>query len=289
MGDAAHVGSQPHEVFAAPYRVSPAVETRDTPHNYRRFPGGPQLPAQMQVWLVQKTGKTFGGVVSRSWGYGDSPDAEVIVVGFNRGKEYGAVGIGRHASFLQWGYSAPPSQMTDDGRRLFINCVHYIRHFDGKRPLIRRQASDRVQPIRMAMLMGQVRDDSFLEPVFPQGVYERYKGNKEGLIAVYQQDYELIYRADTGRYLIDEELRALGIPSNRQPATLEKLVVLLKRGDPAQQEAARGLLRRYTTEAFTNAADWRRWLEESRGRIYFSDVGGFKFRVVPEGYLDPAA
>ena len=147
MGDAAHVGSQPHEVFAGPHRVSPSVETRDTPRNYRRFPGGPQLPDKMQVWLVQKTGKGFGGVVSRSWGYGDSPDAEVIVAGFNRGKEYGAVGIGRHANFLQWGYSAPPSQMTDDGRRLFINCVHYIRRFDGKPPLVRREGQVDLQTL----------------------------------------------------------------------------------------------------------------------------------------------
>jgi len=30
---------------------------------------------------------------------------------------------------------------------------------------------------------------------------------------------------------------------------------------------------------------WRKWLGDNRGRIFFTDVGGYKFRVVPAGYL----
>ena len=70
-------------------------------------------------------------------------DAEAIVLGFNSGKEYGAVGIGRHGNFLHWGYWAPPSQMTEAGKKLFLNCIHYIHKFDGKVPLIRRSSSHR--------------------------------------------------------------------------------------------------------------------------------------------------
>ena len=30
--------------------------------------------------------------------------------------------------------------------------------------------------------------------------------------------------------------------------------------------------------------EWQAWFEANRERIYFSDFGGFKFRVIPKGY-----
>ncbi len=48
---------------------------------------------------------------------------------------------------------------------------------------------------------------------------------------------------------------------------------------------AKRLLLRYTERSFTTVAQWRKWLEENRDRIYFSDVAGYKFRVIPKGYL----
>ena len=42
------------------------------------------------------------------------------------GKMNGAVAVGRHGNFLQWGFSAPPSKMTDAGQKLFVNCLYYI-------------------------------------------------------------------------------------------------------------------------------------------------------------------
>ena len=157
MGDAAHVGSHKHTVFNKPFKVEPKVETWDTPGNYRSFPGGDKLPDKMDVWKVQDSGKSFGGVVSRSYGFGDSPDAEIIVKGFNTGKEYGAVGIGRHGNVLQWGYSAEPSLMTTAGRNLFVNCIHYMKSFDGKVRLVRSQGYPRENAVRLAALITQIK------------------------------------------------------------------------------------------------------------------------------------
>ena len=39
-------------------------------------------------------------------------------------------------------------------------------------------------------------------------------------------------------------------------------------------------------ENFAGANQWQKWYDANKERIYFSDVGGYKFRVVPEGYLD---
>jgi hypothetical protein len=281
MADAAHVGSFEHEIFSKPFKVNPPVETRETPDNYRRFPGG-ELPDQMKIWLVQKTDKKYGSVVARSYGFTDSPDAEALVLGFNRGKEYGAVGISRHGNFLQWGYWAPPSKMTEDGKKLFINCICYIHKFDGKAPLVRRSNSHRVNAIRLAALINAIKDETFFSSTFPVNLKKEYEGNPDGLVAYYRKDFELTYRDKV--FLIDSELKSLGFESNRKIETLEKLIALLK--DDSKANTARLLLNRYTNQSFQNPDQWQSWCDNNKERIYFTDVGGYKFLVVPEGYLD---
>jgi hypothetical protein len=285
MGDAAHVESPRHEVFSSPFKVEPKIETWPRPGNYLGFPGGDELPEKMPVWRVQDTGKATGGVVARSWGFTDSPDAEVQVLGYNLGKEYGAVGVGRQGNFLQWGYWAPPSKMTEAGRKLFLNCVCYVHKFDGKRPLVRVAGADRIDPIRLGMLIGRLKDVKPLERYYPADVFARYRADPQGLIQYYKENYELIYR-DGNVYRIDADLQSLGIDSNRKVGTLDRLIALLRAGTDEQKETAQRELKRYTTEDFQTPDQWQAWLDESRGRIYFSDVGGYKFRVVPKGYLE---
>jgi len=73
-------------------------------------------------------------------------------------------------------------------------------------------------------------------------------------------------------------LKALGLESNRKVETLERLFKLLE--DPSHRETARKLAARYTAEH--TSYDFG----AGRDRIYFTDVGGYKFMVVPEGYLN---
>lgn len=284
MADAAHVGSFEHEVFSKPIKVNPPVETRETPDNYRRFPGGDELPDQMKIWLVQKTDKKYGSVVARSYGFTDSPDAEALVLGFNRGKEYGAVGIGRHGNFLQWGYWAPPSKMTEDGKKLFINCICYIHKFNGKAQLVRRTNSQRMNALRLADVINRISGDQheFFVGTFPPELEEKYGKDPAGLVRYYKENLEFIYRDD--QFQVDEELKSLGLESNRKIETLEKLIALLK--DDSKANTPRLLLNRYTNQSFQNPDQWQSWFDNNKDRIYFTDVGGYKFLVIPEGYLD---
>jgi hypothetical protein len=281
MADAAHAGSFEHELFSKPFKVEPQFEYYNTPDNYRRFPDGDKLPSQMKVWLVQKTGKRYGSVVARSYGFTDSPDAEAIVLGFNTGKEYGAVGISRHGNFLQWGYWAPPSQMTEAGRKLFLNCICYIHKFDGKAPLVRKVSSDRWNAVRLAALINLIKDERFFSSTFPPELREKYKGDPDGLVRYYRDNFESIYWNKV--FLVDNELKSLGLKSNREIETLKKLIFLLK--DEKHADTARLLLARYTTQSFQNAEQWQSWFEDNKNRIFFSDVGGYKFFVIPEGYM----
>jgi hypothetical protein len=173
--------------------------------------------------------------------------------------------------------------MTETGRRFFINCVCYIQKFDGHPPLVHPQSSHRMNSIRLAALITRIKDKSFFRGVFPAELMAEYKDDPDGLVKYYEEDIELIYRART--FQIDQELKALGFASNRQLETLAGLIKSLD--DPERGEATRRLLARYTEETFDTGEQWRDWLEAGRGRIYFSDVGGYKFRVMPEGYPVP--
>ena len=285
MTDAAHAELLDHEIFQKPFEVKLTFENWDTPEDYRRFPGGDQLPSKMKVWRVQWTEKTYGGVVTRAYNFNDFPDDELLVKGFNIGKEYGAAGVGRHGNFLQWGYSAPPSEMTEAGQKLFLNCIHYIRRFHGKLPLVHPSDSPRMDAVRCAALINKIEDHGFLRQ-FPPDLLEKYKQNPDGLVQYYMDHLELVYREIwfRGPFQIDDDLRSLGIESNRQISTLEKLIELLDH--PQHGQVAESLLKRYTDQSEMTKIEWQKWLEEHRGRIYFSDLGGYKFLVVPEGYLD---
>ncbi len=285
MGDAAHGESLEHEVFQKPFKAEPEFEHWDTPSNYHsRHLGKDKLPDKMKVWRVQNTGKTFGGVVARAYGFTDSPDTEILVLGFNRGKEYGAVGVGRHGNFLQWGYSAPPSKMTEAGKKFFLNCLCYISRFDGKAPLIRSTSSHRLNALRLAAIVNRISGDKkkFFTRTFPPELWEKYGSDPDGLVQYYRENLEFTYRDKVFR--IDSELKSLGMDSNRNLDTLERLISFLQ--DESQTDTARRLLARYTNQSFESTEEWQSWFESNRDRIFFSDVGGYKFLVVPKGYLD---
>jgi hypothetical protein len=81
---------------------------------------------------------------------------------------------------------------------------------------------------------------------------------------------------------VDEELKGLGIDSNRKIECLQRLVGLLD--DPQHAATARKLLSRYTDRGSRpRRRGGNGWMRTRR--IYFTEVGGFKFKVVPEGYL----
>jgi hypothetical protein len=290
MGDGAHVGPTTHEVFNQPYKIRPESESIKPPENYRdrHLPVEPDIPDKMDIWYVQHSGKDFGGVVSRAYGFTDSPDAEALVLGLNRGKEFGAVGIGRQGNFLQWGYSAPPSQMTDSGKKLFINCICYISKFNGKLLLVRSKYGVREDALRLGAIVDKITDANFFSYTFGDELSEEYKKDPKRIVKYYYDNFEFIYPTcshPSQGYIIDKELKKLGIPSNRKIATLEKLIELLD--DPEKAPTAKIALGRYTNMSpETPPEQWRQWLQQNRDRIFFSDFGGYKFFVAPEGYLE---
>jgi hypothetical protein len=94
----------------------------------------------LKVWKVQT--KSFPaidpGLVYDPYGFEDSPDAELIASGLNS-KDPHAIALVRHGNFFLWGFSASPSDMTIEARKLFLNVTSYIRNFDHHKPIVHRE------------------------------------------------------------------------------------------------------------------------------------------------------
>jgi hypothetical protein len=139
LTDAAQGELPDHEIFRKPFEVKPQFEMWKTPKNYRYYPGGKDLPDKLKVWRVQNvlkkipippyTGKNVVGVVSAPDQFA-AKNSEILVRGYNYSKGFRAVAIGRYRNLLQWGFFGSPNQMTDAGKKLFINCVFYISKYD---------------------------------------------------------------------------------------------------------------------------------------------------------------
>lgn len=131
-------------------------------------------------------------------------------------------------------------------------------------------------------------------------LYERFGGDVDAYAAWYAEHLEyLVWSSDDYRFTLDETAQALGL-SNREVDSLwsaidlvldaEDLVGDAAAGTPATTELARRFLAAYTDQDFATGAEWEAWLTSVEPRLFFSDVGGYRFFVepLPPGPIEPA-
>ena len=139
----AHHINLKHPIFHKPFKTKMTLEKLPTPEEafYYQFMFKEDIPDSLMMWRIQtkgyKTDLSFNiGLVSRPWGYTDSPDCEYISSGVCA-KSPDAVAIGRHANFFHWGFIASPLYMTDEAKVVFANTVVYIAKYK-QTPLVRK-------------------------------------------------------------------------------------------------------------------------------------------------------
>lgn len=277
-----------HEIFHKPLKVNLEWEEQPTPENYRHWPGGEKLGKTIKVWKVatKKFPEIDPGLVSDPYGFDDSPDAEVISSGLN-GKGPESAALARHGNFFLWGFAAQPSDMTPEARKCFVNSVCYIKKFDGQKPLVRKNSSGREWALVYAGYLKIIKDEKFIERLFPEDLRKRFGTDSEKYLAYYRENLEYLHPAPPNNLLaVDEDVKSLGL-SNRKIELLQRCIDLLEKGEKV--DLAQRILKRYTNEKFTDAKGWKDWLEKNRERLFFSDVGGFKFFVAPKGKQSAAS
>ncbi len=292
-----------HPIFHGPIPVEMKVDTTPTPPDYPKWTFVKECPKTLPTLaILKKEGYPpsedemkknppklddldESGIVTSDNGFLDSPDTEWIAGGIHmKGPDY--FSIGRQGHVLQWGFFGSPDEMTETGRRVFLNAVYYISTFKGAPILALRDQEPRDDlALTLGFLDTAYKDetDRVLQREFGKDVPADARLPRDARRAWFLKIRPYLYHegdAFTGRFVIDEDAQSLGIP-NYDAKLLQRCVAELGRG--ADGERASRLLARYTDEHFKDPADWQRWLDQDEKSLFFSDTAGYKFRVASLG------
>lgn len=140
--DAHHLDTK-HTIFNGPLeKVKPTLVNKPTPEGIFHYASGKNIPKEIPMWQVDQIGYMSSptariGLVARGNRFDESPDTERISSGVCQ-KDVGAVALGRHGNFFLWGFGASPADMTEEGKKVFVNTVAYMAQFDGRAPIARK-------------------------------------------------------------------------------------------------------------------------------------------------------
>jgi hypothetical protein len=278
-----------HAIYGRPFPAEFKAEATAPPENFKKWkPGlGATIPT-FPIFVKLDGVESEPGLVTSDFGFEETPDAEAILGGVNmKGPDYPAVA--RHGSFVQWGFHCLPRQLTPEGRRLFLNAVAYAHAHRGVkvetlrlRPA-RRELADTLfiflpmykeaertkvlarhfagEPIPEALLTDKAAARKWLDEREPY-----FRPVNDG------SDWNTAYQLT-----VDAECRELGI-SNGAPAFLEALAARLTK-DPKDRLAG-SLAARYVPDV--EPAGLPAWLEKNRAQVYFTETGGWVWRVKGE-------
>ena len=136
----------------------------------------------------------------------------------------------------------------------------------------------------LVILLGRMEQrpeyaERYLPRYFPPEMASQYKDDLAGMRKYYEENIEFVYVVKN-RFCVDEDLKSLGMNSNRNVAAIKTLIELLDQGQKAK--LARECRNRYTDQTFQSAQAWNKWYEENSQRLIFSDRGGYRFYKIPD-------
>ena len=106
------------------------METIPTPNHYRVYEqnakSGKTLPSTLNVWSAQSDIEGTPSVVTAPYSFKNGGDCEAIVSAINTSKGIDSPVVWRRSNLMVWGFYATPDQLTDDGKKLFLNCLVYM-------------------------------------------------------------------------------------------------------------------------------------------------------------------
>lgn len=214
----AHHTKTGHEIFKGPFNVDLKLTNRPTPKPIFKHPDGINMPAEIPMWEVNTEGYLDGkgyrvGLVSRGWGFEDSPDAEVISSGVCD-KAKTAVAIGRHGNFFLWGFSGSPDYMTRTAKQVFANAIVYT-HKNADERIIAHKYNDRIATkAYIDDMLYYTTKDAYQHTV---EFYKKMIAKNEARLK------ELKAKKEGGEELNEEEKMFISMPAQKIPTRMEFL------------------------------------------------------------------
>ncbi len=122
----------------------------------------------------------------------------------------------------------------------------------------------------------QKAEEQWMKEVLPEPLRTQFGMDADKYVGYYTENLEYLRpgKERSSGFVVDEDVKSVG-PSNRSVELLERCVSKLEEND--RPDLALRLLKRYTQENFETPSHWRTWLNANRTRLFFSDVGGYKF------------
>jgi hypothetical protein len=184
--------------------------------------------------------------------------------------------------------------MTPSARQVFVNAIVYMSRFGGQGPLAPKKSMGRDWALVRLSFASHWKDGvppDYVRQSFAPGLWKQAESEvpspPDAKVTPFSPDKlrELIranleyLRHDGRAFLIDEDAKALG-KSTRSLAILD--VISARLGEDGEDAVSRRLLARYLPEhAPDDAATLTAWLAANRDKLFFSDVGGYRWFVDP--------
>lgn len=283
-----------HTIYETPFKVDLAVEqTLTPPHFKKRKPSlGKTIPT-FPIFKSRFLESVESGVVASPEGFEEAPDAEMILGGINsKGPDYAAVA--RHGSFVLWGFHTKPSRFTNQGRRLYLNTLAYAAAHKGEVVETLRLRPARVELENLLMndlefypkeertrvlarqFVGEAIPDTVL---LDRGMKRQWLDERLPFLhpATSGEDWET-----SDQLTVDRDVQAIGA-SNASILFLERIAARLT--PDAFDPLSLRLLARYVPEV--RPQDFASWLAKNRDRLYFTETGGWTWRIRGTRAHDP--
>lgn len=267
-----------HAVMRAPFAIDEKTQRRAAPKSYVEH--DPDASAELDVLRVFDPDPVEPGYVTRG-DFRALPDAEWIASGINS-KSAGHAAILRHGSFVLWGFHGPAATLTSAGKKLFLNSLAYTHAQKGRMVENLRLAAPRdellvffrriaptVERDQRAERLGWLLDAGFPDSVLDDpATVPAWFETARGTLRMPPNGYGFVN---------DAECVELGL-SNDSPKLLEAIASRL--AETPDDTTANTLLRRYVPAAPADGA--AAWLEANRARLYFTEVGGYVWKLPGE-------
>lgn len=206
-------------------------------------------------------------------------------------KAASAAALWRQGNMLHFGFEQSPGEMNATGKSLLVNAIVYISKFTQDRPILRAGSPFAGQATiqRDSIATWLKRDNfktSFLGGYIGADVLVTLEDKNDAAAcrAWFEKVRPWLRPGERNRLVVDEEAKALKIRVN-EVAFFDAIIKALEGGGDADAKA-RILLKRYVSDGPSDgasAARWKKWIEENRPYLFFSEVGGYRW------YIDPLA
>ena len=188
-------------------------------------------------------------------------------------KGINGVPLVREANRLLWGFVASPKEMTDEGRRVFVNALAWIHDFDGE--LQTEFAGLHTRDKIKSVLDSPYVDARNLNRWFEQELIDQTGGDKDAIRKHFDGKMDYVHvPTGSGLFQIDHEAARLQTPIH-DPASISTWIDML---DGDQSKLAYGLLQRYTRQRIRRKPDqWRQWYQSNKEQLDFTEQRGYRF------------